>query len=1302
LRARRIFPRVNVQKNSFARGLVFQRKGWLRFWEISLPNGSEPLLLKSCEMQVVAGSLIVEKNVNIMTTKFLSIAKQLSVAMILVGCGGGGDGDKAPSAPIPASISGEIQHAAAANATVYWDTNENWQADPWEVAVTATAGGQYVIAARPSAGAVLRAQTSWLAPTIFDTFDGPMPLSAIKGQESVISPLTSLAQITGTTVAQVESAIGISTTASNSAGSQFDDVARAIALQLRQRQVQLQFGEESDAGQAILFYTKKFIGEVNLSQRALAAGGDRVLPLSTAGVNSFVSSRAWSLPNYTKSDVIAKNVSGFENYSFTTSDQKVIDAVNVIASEMKKNSQPGRSDARGVIEFGSHDYQSLNKWVLQLSAAGLVRDAAEKSWDDAADVRKKALDENFKKSADNANLKAVFLEQGKVLINTDLYVNSLNTVFGGIAFGSGLPVNKAINGVIKRKFGDKTIRSIVEFGRLLNCSMAYIDVAVGEDAKILDLANRLGQCFLDADKKVRVAFVLKALESANVFYDVASNGFEIGEVDPVKKKIAVQREIAYALDALSLIAPDARISGALDFISGILKINADSQEIVAQSQGKLDVVMAAIENSWRVAYKEIERRQWAWKLEYRLNKVISYTPRTVKSGVSVTCSSKPPLSQSCLLSQLEQQSQISLAVASLRSPEKAQAQADSGIDVHVSFGDGWTTDNLSEFVGRAVRPGETLEHAYLTPGRYTVVATTRFPDGERVRNETVVSVEGHSQAEESLRPVIRAVTVSAVLGSPVDVALTISAGGANQAKNARVEVTSLFSDYSTGSPCVLNIGNPEALISGGSRRVSGCTVGANVKELLIVIYAQGTNNLAAIPYRVTLVPTSTAVNGSCGAANGVAATQAPNANLCAAGSASSVSGSGPWSWTCTGSIGAARATCSAPLVSPSNCTGEWDGRTYQVGTVEERFTNTCPVGTTGQVRNFHTCQAGGTWSPLATSDNCRAVLSAPGGASVASVTNGVQVTWNTVAGATGYNVYRDNALLANVSGGLTSSHIDSGVSNGVRYCYAVEATSTFSTPSSTSTRTSAGCLTYSPGLPPLLAPANVQAARITTGGLRISWSLVSGADGYVLTRQNDNSTWSLGATVSSYDDLGVSPGISYAYVVQATRGAVRSPQSQQANAIAPSLPVNGICGVANGVAMTRAPSVNLCSSGSASVVGGAGPWSWTCSGSNGGGSSSCSAPLAVPSVLGFSPKSGARGSTVIVTIVGTGLPDTLALGIPNATCLNRGLFSSGTEQQFNCEISSTAPMGMAVVTVKNRPGGEVLRSFGITQGFNIN
>jgi len=70
------------------------------------------------------------------------------------------------------------------------------------------------------------------------------------------------------------------------------------------------------------------------------------------------------------------------------------------------------------------------------------------------------------------------------------------------------------------------------------------------------------------------------------------------------------------------------------------------------------------------------------------------------------------------------------------------------------------------------------------------------------------------------------------------------------------------------------------------------------------------------------------VNGSCGSANGVPAPTKPTANLCSSGNASTVSGTGSWSWTCAGTTGTAgtcgglpkvpgtgtTATCSAPIL----------------------------------------------------------------------------------------------------------------------------------------------------------------------------------------------------------------------------------------------------------------------------------------------------------------------------------------------------------------------------------------------------
>ena len=57
------------------------------------------------------------------------------------------------------------------------------------------------------------------------------------------------------------------------------------------------------------------------------------------------------------------------------------------------------------------------------------------------------------------------------------------------------------------------------------------------------------------------------------------------------------------------------------------------------------------------------------------------------------------------------------------------------------------------------------------------------------------------------------------------------------------------------------------------------------------------------------------------------------------------------------------------------------------------------------------------------------------------------------------------------------------------------------------------------------------------------------------------------------------------------------------------LPVNGVCGSADGQTFTSAPTANLCSAGTASDVTGSGPWNWTCIGLYGGGTASCSASI---------------------------------------------------------------------------------------------
>lgn len=62
--------------------------------------------------------------------------------------------------------------------------------------------------------------------------------------------------------------------------------------------------------------------------------------------------------------------------------------------------------------------------------------------------------------------------------------------------------------------------------------------------------------------------------------------------------------------------------------------------------------------------------------------------------------------------------------------------------------------------------------------------------------------------------------------------------------------------------------------------------------------------------------TQAAINGACGSASGQSFASAPSANLCATGIAGSVTGTGPWNWSCTGSNGGSAVSCSAVKTLP--------------------------------------------------------------------------------------------------------------------------------------------------------------------------------------------------------------------------------------------------------------------------------------------------------------------------------------------------------------------------------------------------
>jgi hypothetical protein len=128
------------------------------------------------------------------------------------------------------------------------------------------------------------------------------------------------------------------------------------------------------------------------------------------------------------------------------------------------------------------------------------------------------------------------------------------------------------------------------------------------------------------------------------------------------------------------------------------------------------------------------------------------------------------------------------------------------------------------------------------------------------------------------------------------------------------------------------------------------------------------------------------------------------------------------------------------------------------------------------------------------------------------------------------------------------------------------------------------------------------------------------------------------------------------------------------------LEINGACGSANGVAVSTAPTANLCSAGTASTVIGSGPWQWNCAGSNGGATGSCSAPIKTGSSGSSDPTAGLLPSNRdgYVSWSTAGLQS--IGGIPNRTTIYETLSPSGGDDTtaINAALSK-CPSGQVVL-----------------------
>ena len=145
----------------------------------------------------------------------------------------------------------------------------------------------------------------------------------------------------------------------------------------------------------------------------------------------------------------------------------------------------------------------------------------------------------------------------------------------------------------------------------------------------------------------------------------------------------------------------------------------------------------------------------------------------------------------------------------------------------------------------------------------------------------------------------------------------------------------------------------------------------------------------------------------------------------------------------------------------------------------------------------------------------------------------IRVTWEKVAGASGYRIYRKAAnasgwtRIADLSGGSVTSYDDTGVKNNTSYTYTVKAING-----------SSGSYYSTTGISRLyLTPPAISSISKTSSGIVLHWKPIEGATGYQIYRKTDTTSWVRVDTVSnvtSYtDSSSLTSGTKYTYTLRA-------------------------------------------------------------------------------------------------------------------------------------------------------------------------
>lgn len=150
--------------------------------------------------------------------------------------------------------------------------------------------------------------------------------------------------------------------------------------------------------------------------------------------------------------------------------------------------------------------------------------------------------------------------------------------------------------------------------------------------------------------------------------------------------------------------------------------------------------------------------------------------------------------------------------------------------------------------------------------------------------------------------------------------------------------------------------------------------------------------------------------------------------------------------------------------------------------------------------------------------------------------NSIKISWNSVPGASGYEIYRSSSSTGSYSKigeSKTSSYTNTGLATGTKYYYKVRAYKTV-----WSTKHYGNYSSVTSAVPVLAIPSSPKAESVDYSSIKISWGAVPGASGYEIFRSaSSTGTYSKAgeSTALSYVNTGLATGTNYYYQVRAYR-----------------------------------------------------------------------------------------------------------------------------------------------------------------------